>query len=131
MSMVFLEDNSMGISFKILVIEDNPATQEVLKRFLSRLGCQVFTVDTAEKGIEELNNVHYDAVFAALCVREKGARNVARWVKNKSPQTKFFVITSWKGDLESNLLQIDGIHGVIRKPLIFKEISDKILEHLG
>jgi CheY-like chemotaxis protein len=121
----------MGISFKILVIEDNPATQEALKRSLSRLGCQVFVVDTAESGIQELEKNHFDAVFAALCVREKGARSVARWVKSKSPHTKFFVVTSWKGELESNLLQLDGIHDVIRKPLIFTEIRDKLLEYLG
>jgi CheY-like chemotaxis protein len=121
----------MGISFKILVIEDNPATQEALKRSLSRLGCQVFVVDTAEKGIEELSKTHFNAVFAALCVREKGARSVARWAKSNSPQTKFFVVTSWKGDLETNLLQLDGIHDVVRKPLIFTEIRDKLLEYLG
>jgi CheY-like chemotaxis protein len=121
----------MGISFKILVIEDNPATQEVLKRSLSRLGCEVFAVDTAETGTDELKKNHYDAVFAALCVREMGARSVARWVKNNSQQTKFFVVTGWKGDLETNLLQMDGIHDVVRKPLIFTEIRDKLLEHLG
>lgn len=122
---------SMGISFKILVVEDNPPTQEALKRSLSRLGCQVHVVDTAESGIQELAKNHFDAVFAALCVREKGARSVARWIKSKSPQTKVFVVTSWKGDLEPNLLQLDGIHDVIRKPLIFTEIRDKLLEYLG
>ncbi len=121
----------MGVSFRVLVIEDNPATQEALKRSLNRLGCEVFAVDTAEAGTEQLKKTHYDAVFAALCVREKGARTVARWVKTNSPQTKFFVITSWKGDLETNLLYLDGIHDVIRKPLTFNEIRDKLLEHLG
>jgi|GEM_PF-978906 len=121
----------MGVSFKILVVEDNPATQEALKRSLSRLGCEVFAVDTAETGIEELKKARYDAVFAALCVREKGARSVARWVKTNSQQTKFFVVTGWKGDLETSLLHMDGIHDVIRKPLIFTEIRDKLLEYLG
>lgn len=121
----------MGVSFKIMVIEDDPATQEALRRSLSRLGCEVFTAGTAEAGIEELKNTRYDAVIAALCVREKGARSVARWVKSNSLQTRFFVVTSWKGDLESNLLHLDGIHDVIRKPLIFSEIRDKLLEYLG
>jgi DNA-binding response OmpR family regulator len=121
----------MGVCFKILVVEDDPATQEALKRALSRLGCEVFLVDTAEKGIEELKKNRYDAVFAALCVREKGARSIARWVKSNSQQTRFFALTSWKGELESNLLNMDGIHDVIRKPLIFTEIRDKLLEYLG
>jgi CheY-like chemotaxis protein len=121
----------MGGSFRIMVIEDDPATQEALRRSLSRLGCEVFAVNTAEAGIDELKKTRYDAVFAALCVREMGARGVARWVKNNSQETKFFVVTGWKGDLESNLLNLDGIHDIIRKPLIFTEIRDKLLEYLG
>ncbi len=121
----------MSISFKILVIEDNLANQEALKKSLSRLGCQVIAVDTAEKGIDEVKKVNFDAIFASLCVREKGARTVARFVKTQSSRTKFFVVTSWKGDLEQNLLHLDGIHDIVRKPLIFTEIRDKLLEHLG
>jgi CheY-like chemotaxis protein len=121
----------MGISFKILVIEDNLANQEALKKSLSRLGCQVTAVESSEKGIEEIKKTNFDAVFAALCVREKGARGVARFVKTQSPRTKFFVVTSWKGELEQKLLYLDGIHDIVRKPLIFTEIRDKLLEHLG
>ena len=117
----------MGVSFKILVIEDNPANQEALKKSLSRLGCQVTAVESSEKGIEEVKKT----IFAALCVREKGARSVARFVKSQSPRTKFFVVTSWKGELEQRLLYLDGIHDIVRKPLIFTEIRDKLLEHLG
>jgi CheY-like chemotaxis protein len=115
---------------KILVIDDNVENQEALNKVLSRLNCQVVTVDSAEKGIEEIKKAHFDAVFAALCVREKGARSVARFAKNQASDTKFFIVTSWKGELEQNLLHLDGIHDIIRKPLIFKEIRDKLLEHL-
>jgi CheY-like chemotaxis protein len=121
----------MGVSFKILVIEDNPANQEALKKSLSRLGCQVTAVESSEKGIEEIKKTNFDAVFAALCVREKGARCVARFAKNQSPRTKFFVVTSWKGELDQRFLYLDGIHDIVRKPLIFTEIRDKLLEHLG
>jgi CheY-like chemotaxis protein len=121
----------MGISFKILVIEDNPANLEALKRSLSRLGCQVTAVESSEKGMDEVKKTNYDAIFASLCVREKGARGIARFVKSQSVRTKFFVVTSWKGELEQNLLFLDGIHDIVRKPLIFTEIRDKLLEHLG
>jgi two-component system, sensor histidine kinase and response regulator len=121
----------MGMSFRILVIEDNLATQEALKKSLSRLGCQVDAVESSEKGMEEIKKTNYDAIFAALCVREKGARGIARFVKSQSARTKFFVVTSWKGELEQNLLHLDGIHDIIHKPLIFKDIRDKLLEHLG
>jgi DNA-binding response OmpR family regulator len=59
-------------------------------------------------------------------------RGIARWVKTSNgSDTKFFITTSWKGELERDLLRFDGINDVIRKPFSFSEIRDKVLEHLG
>jgi CheY-like chemotaxis protein len=121
----------MANSFQVLIISENPDTPEELKKNLVRLGCKVKIVTTAESGIEELKQLNYDAIFADLCVREKGGRSVARWVKNESVQAKVFIVTSWKGELDAHLLQADGIHAVIHKPFIFSEIRDKLLEQIG
>jgi DNA-binding response OmpR family regulator len=117
--------------FHVLIIDDNADLRDSLRKSLVRLGCEVTVADTAESGMTELEKSQYDAVFAALCVRDMGGRSVARYVKTQYSETKFFIVTSWKGDLESNLLQMDGIHDVIHKPLNFTEIRDKVLEHLG
>jgi DNA-binding response OmpR family regulator len=121
----------MSNSFQILFISENVELQVELRKNLARLGCKVKCAMTAEIGIEELKKMNYDAVFADLCVREKGGRSVARWVKNESIKSKVFIVTSWKGELDPNLLRLDGIHAVIHKPFIFSEIRDKILEHIG
>ena len=121
----------MSNSFQILIVSENPEMQAELRKNLSRLGCKVKCAMSSEIGIEELKKMNYDAVFADLCVREKGGRAVARWVKNESMKSKVFIVTSWKGELELKLLRLDGIHAVIHKPFIFSEIRDKILEHIG
>ena len=117
--------------FNVLVIEDNADVRDNLKKFLGRLGCEVSVAETAENGIEQLNASPFDAVFAALCMHSFGGRGIARLVKNQANPTKFFIMTSWKGELERDLLRFDGIHDVIRKPFSFGEIRDKVLEHLG
>jgi sigma-B regulation protein RsbU (phosphoserine phosphatase) len=121
----------MSAMFHVLVIDDDTVLRELLRKSLSRLGCEVTVAETAEGGIEQLKRSSYDAVFAALCVRELGGRSIARWVKHQGCGTKFFIVTSWKGDLEPHLLRIDGIHDVIHKPISFSEVRDKVLEHLG
>jgi FOG: CheY-like receiver len=121
----------MSNLFQILIASENFETQNELKKNLARLGCKVKCVVSAENAIEELKKTNYDAVFADLCVRERGGRSVARFVKNESGKSKVFIVTSWKGELEPNLLRADGIHAVIHKPFIFSEIRDKILEHIG
>jgi CheY-like chemotaxis protein len=121
----------MSSIFQVLVVEDNNATCATLQNALSRLGCQVTIKTSSNEAIEELQKNSFDAVFAELCVKENGGRSVARFIKTQQPATKCFIVTGWKGDLEQNLLKLEGIHGIIRKPLIFKEIRDKILEHFG
>lgn len=121
----------MSNLFQILVASDNIETQNELRKNLARLGCKVKCVTSSEQSIEELKKTDFDAVFADLCVREKGGRAVARFVKNDSGKSKVFIVTSWKGELEPNLLRLDGIHAVIHKPFIFSEIRDKVLEHIG
>ena len=121
----------MANSFQVLIVSELQETQEELKKNLTRLGCKVKFATTAENGIEELKKTTYDAIFADLCVREKGGRSVARCVKNEAIQSKVFIVTSWKGELDPNLLKVDGIHAVIHKPFIFSEIRDKLLEQIG
>lgn len=121
----------MGATFHVLVIDDDFELRESLRKSLLRLGCEVSIAETAEHGLDRLHDEQFDAVFAALCVRDMGGRCIARWVKKQSSDTKFFIVTSWKGDFEPHLLHIDGIHDVIHKPINFTEIRDKVLEHLG
>lgn len=122
----------MNSMFNVLIIEDNSELSENLRRCLIKLGCDVSTAETAEGGIEKLQSFQYDAVFASLCLHSLGGRGIARWAKkNEMNDTKFFLTTSWKGDLERDLLRVEGIHDVIRKPFSFNEVREKVLEHLG
>ena len=123
---------SIRFMFNILIIDDDFNLREMLRKCLLKLGCDVATAETAEGGIEKLKSFQFDAVFASLCLHSLGGRSIARWVKNNRVHgTKFFITTSWKGELERDLLRFDGIHDVIRKPFNFSEIRDKVLEHLG
>ena len=121
----------MSNSFHVLIVSENPESQCDLKKNLIRLGCRVKTANSAENGIEELKKGSFDAIFADLCVREKGGRGIARWIKNESILLKVFIVTSWKGELEPHVLQADGIHAVIHKPFNFNEIRDALLEQIG
>ena len=82
--------------FHVLVIDDDADLRICLRKNLIRLGCEVTIAETAEGGLSRLKSDKYDAVFAALCVRDMGGRGIARYVKNQLNGTKFFIITSWK-----------------------------------
>ncbi len=118
--------------FKVLIIDDDAESRETMRQHLLRLDFEVFIVETGESAIEKLLNEPFRAVFAPLCLKGMGGRGIARWVKaNHLENTRVFIMTSWKGDLELDILRMDGIHGVIKKPLVFSEVRDTVLEHLG
>jgi CheY-like chemotaxis protein len=116
-----------------LVVDEDSAVGETLRSALERLGCSVSVVATTEEARAELGRTHYDAVFAELCARGDGSggRGIARWLKSQCSDTACFVVTGWKGELESGMLRGDGICGVISKPLIFNEIRDEVVKCLG
>ncbi|MGD9200016.1 MAG: response regulator [Chitinispirillia bacterium] len=121
----------MSNLFNALVIDDDLNVRSTFKNTLQHLGCKVTESESAENGMSVLYSTNFNIVFAALCVKKIGARGVARWIKINHPNTKFIIITSWKGQLETAILSADGIHGVVHKPLLFTEIREILLEHLG
>lgn len=121
----------MSTYFNALVIDDDKTDRILIKKALNCLGCRVNEADSAEDGISALSLMAYNIVFASLCVKRIGARGIARWTKMNSPNTKFFVITSWKGQLDKHVLDTDGIDGIVHKPLLFTEIRDVLLDYLG
>ncbi|MBD3346837.1 MAG: response regulator [Chitinivibrionales bacterium] len=113
----------MRCMLKILIIDDDVAACQVLKESFARLGFKSKNVVTAEEGIEILKKEKFDVVFAALSARINGGRSVARWIKNNNLDTYCFITTSWKGELETELLRNDGVHKVIHKPLTYNQIK--------
>jgi CheY-like chemotaxis protein len=119
--------------FTALVVGDAPSVSSTLSNVLVRLGWQVTVVPTTDEAIGALEGGRFSAVFTELCARgtHGGGRGMARWIKSHGNGTACFVMTSWRGQLDQGLLTSDGISGVIRKPLIFNEIRDEVLEYFG
>jgi CheY-like chemotaxis protein len=121
----------MGKNFNALVIDDNIEICQTFIKVLGQLGCNVSVADSAEQGINKFDVTDFDVVFVALCIREMGARGVARCLRYRFPNTKILATTSWQGELDKTILSIDGIHDVVRKPLKISEIRRTIINHLG
>jgi len=116
----------MSIMFNALLVEDDCQVSTTLKNALSRLGYVVHCASSSTEAKEELHKNDYAVVFAELCTKDGSGRSIARWMKKKGLESKFFIVTGWKGAIEKNLLSHDGIDGVIRKPLIFNEIKSAL-----
>ena len=122
----------MELKHNVLVIDEDADLRDSLKHLLEKLGCDVATAASAESGRERIRQCRYDAVFASLCMERCGETHMAKWAQeNSAGRTKFIVTTGWQGDLEPDMLRLNGIHDVLRRPFNPGEVRDKVREHLG
>lgn len=123
----------MSSSFTAFIVEDDPAIIHSLRSTLNKLGCEVRVSKgaTSENFQEEMNNQKIDAAFVSLTLRGTSGRAIARHIKANFPFSKIFLMTSWQGELDGDILNAEGLAGVIRKPLRFSEVKKTLIEHLG
>ena len=114
----------------ILLIEDEPQTNEVLKLMLERLGHQVKAFTHAREALETLDETSYDVVITDMGMEEMSGRDVARAVKEKKPETSVVLITGWGTQLNPEELSRGGIDGVISKPFTKEALSAKLTDLL-
>jgi CheY-like chemotaxis protein len=110
----------------VLVIEENDATRDILQKELSQLGCRVTVPESSENAMKLLEKTRFDVIITDLCMRYMSARSLARMVKERFPETKIFVITGWKGELDQKMLEKDGIHAVLNRPIVFSKLRGLI-----
>lgn len=116
----------------ILLIEDDPQTNEVLRLMLERLGHQVEGFTNAKEALEtfDKDKSDYDIVVTDMGMQEMSGRDVARRIKEMKPETSVIVITGWGTQLDPGELRKVGIDGVVSKPFTKEALSAKLTELL-
>ncbi len=116
----------------ILLIEDDPQTNEVLRLMLERLGHQVEWFTNAKEALETFNKgkSDYDIVVTDMGMQEMSGRDVARRIKEMRPETSVILITGWGTQFNPTELRRVGIDGIISKPFTKEALSAKLTELL-
>ncbi len=116
----------------ILLIEDDPQTNEVLRLMLERLGHKVEGFTNAKEALEtfDKDKSDYDIVVTDMGMQEMSGRDVARRIKEMKPETSVIVITGWGTQLDPGELRGVGIDGVISKPFTKDALSAKLTDLL-
>jgi len=123
----------MSSSFSAYIVEDDPEIIQSLRCALNKLGCNVRVGGIgAEENLEDgLADKRIDIAFVSLTLRQASGRTIARNIKANCPFSKIFLMTSWEGELDRDILNAEGLSGVIRKPPRFSEVKKMLIEHLG
>jgi len=87
--------SSRGDSARVLVVDDTPATLEVLERNLTAEGYQVFMSPGVAEAIGVLDNTRIDLVITDLKMPKVGGLDLVRHVRENFKDTEVVVVTGY------------------------------------
>lgn len=102
---------------RILVIDDEPAIQEVLRKILQNAGYDVFVADDGIEGLRILKTEPVDVVFLDFRLPRRGGFDVLETIKSDWPHVEV-VIISGHANVENAVKAIKlGAYDYLEKPL--------------
>ncbi|RPJ01154.1 MAG: sigma-54-dependent Fis family transcriptional regulator, partial [Deltaproteobacteria bacterium] len=108
---------------KILVVDDEPALRELLKRGLSQLGnYSVEVASNGEEAVEKIEKDIFDLVLTDLMMPEMNGMDLLKTIKGRRPEIIVIMMTA-HGSIETAVEAMRlGANDYITKPIDFNEI---------
>lgn len=112
---------------KILVIDDDVETLDLLETFFSSLGYEVKTVSNSIEGLKLVKQEIFDLLFLDIKLPEKNGIEVLKEVKAIDPKLPVIMITGYKE--AENVIEAfrHGAIDCLLKPFNFEYIKTSIL----
>lgn len=116
---------------KVLVVDDEEGTREILRQILNDVGYDVHTAASGYKAIEEMKSGGFDAVIADIKMPGVDGLRVLEAAKGIDPQIEVIIITGY-ASLESSIEALrKGAADYIMKPLNIEELKVALRNALG
>lgn len=115
---------------RILYVDDEPLLRGVLKDLLETLDHKVVAADGGQNGVNEFRAARnrseaFDVVITDLGMPQVDGRQVARAIKEESPETPVILLTGW-GMMLNNSEAIPFVDELVCKPPRIKELNAAI-----
>jgi len=103
---------------KVLIAEDNPDSQELLRRILESEGFIVTAAEDGEKAIDMLREIRPDVLVTDLLLPSVSGGDLIRHVRGTAELSKIpiVVISAYGDHYEADALAV-GANMVLKKPL--------------
>ena len=118
----------MANVFQILVIDDDPAVQILLKRMLERQGYQVFAASNGDEGIAIASSRHPALIICDWIMPGLNGLAVCQYVKkNPNLSTTFFILLTSLDSVADRVKGLDaGADDFITKPIEQNELQARV-----
>jgi signal transduction histidine kinase/ActR/RegA family two-component response regulator len=115
----------------LLYIDDEPLLRELVKEILERDGHNVETADGGEAGIVSFREAiqegkPFDAVITNLGMPYVDGREVAKIIKQESPETPVVMLTGWGAFIKDSATAPSDFDGVLSKPPRLSQLREML-----
>jgi len=111
---------------KILVVEDNPINQIVIKKIIEKLGHSVVCLSNGKEGVERVEQEDFDAVFMDLQMPIMGGLEATKLILQKDwnnrIQPQIVAVTASTFQEDRIACREAGMHFYLSKPLQIEDI---------
>jgi DNA-binding NtrC family response regulator len=101
---------------RVLVIDDEPAVQDLLERVLTNAGHQVAVVDTAEGALIRLARDRYDVIVVDNNLPRMTGLELMALVREHHPELRAIMITAYNTPAVESRARALGVMSYVAKP---------------
>jgi len=126
-----MEDHA-GLNKKILVVDDNQDSRELVKKILSRKGYRLLEAADGEDALKKIANEKPDLILMDISLPKIDGYELTRRLKSQEAFKTIPIIAltahAMKGDREKALAA--GCEGYLSKPINVREFPDQIRKYI-
>ncbi|MBV9506701.1 MAG: response regulator [Acidobacteriia bacterium] len=116
----------MGYAAHILVVEDEPLIQKLIRRALAADGYSVTAVGTARQALENIQNATFDVVVLDMSLPDEDGIETLRQIRADAPYTPVVAISGMMVSPMRRAARAAGAQATLSKPMRFEKLRDAV-----
>lgn len=120
------QHNLEPAALSVLVAEDNPTNQMLMKSMLAKLGHKPTLVDNGQEAIEKISSGRFDVVLMDIQMPTMDGLEATRTIRSmesEKSEIPIFAVTANSDSLTEEELVSIGINGCLPKPVTLKALA--------
>jgi len=113
---------------KILIAEDNPMNQQLMSKYMSKLGWECVIVDNGLLAAEACRNSNFDIILMDIDMPVLDGIESTRFIRVFNKQIPIIALTAYADDQMRNECAEAGMNAFLAKPCSCNEIKDMVNE---
>jgi DNA-binding response OmpR family regulator len=118
-----MRDTACFVAKKVLVVDDDPATRNMVQFVLRRDGFDVKTADSGHAAIAQLQEESYDAVVLDLLMPCGAGSDVLQFIASQRPGVKCVVVVTAASTAQIENIDPANVLVTLRKPFDIHELT--------